>query len=239
MRVQLFITCLLDHLYPDIAEAVVSVLERQGVEVRVPAGQTCCGQPAFNGGFWREAREMAAHFLDIFAQSDDPIVCPSGSCAAMVKHHYAELFHQDPDRREQATAVAARVREFGQYLVEDLGVKCAGGRPGNYTFHPSCHLTRDLGVRGAAETLLEHIPGARLLPLPEAEACCGFGGLFAVKMPAMSAAMMRRKLANIEASGADTCVVCDASCMLHMNGGFIKQGKAPRVRHLAEVLAAE
>ncbi|NUQ39094.1 MAG: (Fe-S)-binding protein [Caldilineales bacterium] len=239
MRIQLFITCLLDHLYPHIAEAVVTVLERQGVQVEVPAGQTCCGQPAFNGGFRAEARAMAAHFLDVFAATAGPIVCPSGSCAAMVKHHYAELFADDPRRAAQAQAVAGRIREFGQFLVEDLGLGAAGGAVGRYVYHPTCHLTRALGVRGAAETLLAAIPGGESVPLPHAEECCGFGGLFAVKLPAISAAMLQRKLDSIAASGAQVCVVCDASCMTQMNGGLIQQGKAPIVRHLAEVLAAE
>lgn len=237
MRVQLFITCLVDHLYPDIAEAVVTVLERHGVQVEVPSGQTCCGQPAFNGGFRDDARHMAVHFLDVFAGTEGPIVCPSGSCAAMVAHHYLELFADSPDQLARAQAVAGRVREFSQFLVEDLGLENAGGVAGRYTYHPSCHLTRDLGVRGAAETLLDAIPGSERAELPEASDCCGFGGLFAVKMPALSEAMLRRKLDNIAASGAETCVVCDASCMTHMNGGLIKQGKAPKVRHLAEVLA--
>ncbi|MCO6449439.1 MAG: (Fe-S)-binding protein [Caldilineales bacterium] len=237
MRVQLFVTCLLDYLYPEIAEDVVKVLERQDVEVSVPSGQTCCGQPAFNGGFWDEAREMAVRFLDLFADTEGLIVCPSGSCAAMVAHHYADLFANDPDQMARAQAVASRVREFSQFLVEDLGVNSAGGTPGSYTYHPSCHLTRDLGVRGCAETLLDAIPGGQRSPLPESQDCCGFGGLFSVKMPAMSGAMMQRKLRYIAASGAETCVVCDASCMTHLNGGLIKQGKPPIVRHLAQVLA--
>ncbi|MBX7232760.1 MAG: (Fe-S)-binding protein [Caldilineales bacterium] len=234
---QLFITCLVDHLYPEIAEAVVTVLEREGVTVEVPPDQTCCGQPAFNGGFLAEARQMARYFLDIFAASEGPIVCPSGSCASMVAHHYTGLFAGEPDYLAKATAVAARLREFSQFLVEDLGLESAGGRPGLYTYHPTCHLTRDLGVHGCAETLLDHIPGAERLPLPEADACCGFGGLFAVKLPAVSSAMLHRKLENVSASGAETCVLCDASCMTQMNGGLIAAGKPPMVRHLAEVLA--
>ncbi len=233
----LFVTCLVDHLYPEIAEDVVIVLEREGVKVHVPPGQTCCGQPAFNGGFLDEARRMAEHFLDVFADTEGPIVTPSGSCAAMVVHHYPELFADEPEQRKRAEEVGGRVREFSQFLFEDLDVGQAGGRPGRYTFHPSCHLTRELGVRGVAETLLDNIPGGERVPLPEAEACCGFGGLFAVKMPAVSSAMMHRKLDNIEASGAETCVVCDASCMMHLNGGLVKQGKEPIVKHLAEVLA--
>lgn len=237
--VNLFVTCLVDHLYPEIGEAVVEVLERNDVQVHVPPGQTCCGQPAFNGGFWHDARQMARHFLDVFAGTEGPIVSPSGSCAAMVVHHYPELFAHDPEDLRRAQNVAGRMREFSQYLVEDLGLDFAGGKAARYTYHPSCHLTRDLGVRNCAETLLDNIPGGQRLPLPEAEACCGFGGLFAVKLPAISSAMMRRKLANIEASGADACVVCDASCMTHLNGGLIKQGKAPVVKHLAEILVQE
>lgn len=240
--VQLFITCLVDHLYPEIAEAAVTVLERAGPEpgirVEVPPDQTCCGQPAFNGGFLTETRQMARHFLDTFAASEGPIICPSGSCASMVVHHYPGLFATEPDYLAKAQSVAARVREFSQFLVQDLGLEFAGGQPGRYTYHPSCHLTRELGVHGCAETLIDHIPGAERVPLPEADACCGFGGLFAIKLPAVSAGMMRRKLENIAASAAETCVVCDASCLTHMNGGLIQNGQEPIVRHLAQVLAA-
>ncbi len=239
MRVQLFVTCMVDNLYPDIGEDVVTVLERAGVAIEAPAGQTCCGQPAFNGGFLDEAREMARHFLDVFADTEGPIVSPSGSCAAMVVHHYPELFADDPENLARAQAVAARVREFSQFIVDDLGLNYAGGRPGRYTYHPSCHLTRELGVRGKAETLLDNIPDAERLPLPDAEACCGFGGLFSVKMPEVSTAMMNHKLETIEESGAETCVVCDVSCMTHLNGGLISQGKQPIVKHLAQILAAE
>lgn len=233
---QLFITCLIDHLYPHIAEDVITVLERQGVHVEVPPDQTCCGQPAFNGGFRDEAREMAEHFLDVFAPTQGPIVTPSGSCAAMVVHHYPELFADDPANLARAQAVAARIREFGQFLVDDLGVTYAGGVSGRYTYHPSCHLTRDLGVRGKAEALLDAIPHSERLTLPDAEACCGFGGLFAVKMPAISTAMMNHKLETIEQSGAEICVTCDTSCMTHLNGGLIAQGETPIVKHLAEIL---
>lgn len=239
MRVQLFVTCMVDNLYPDIGEDVVTVLERAGVTVEAPSGQTCCGQPAFNGGFLDEAREMARHFLDVFADTEGPIVSPSGSCAAMVVHHYPELFADDPENLARATAVAARVREFSQFIVDDLGLSYAGGRPGRYTYHPSCHLTRELGVRGKAETLLDNIPDGERLPLPDAEACCGFGGLFSIKMPEVSTAMMNHKLETIEESGAETCVVCDVSCMTHLNGGLISQGKQPIVKHLAQILAPE
>ncbi len=239
MRVQLFVTCLVDNLFPEIGEDVVTVLERAGVQVEVPPGQTCCGQPAFNGGFLEEARAMALHFLDVFADTEGPIVAPSGSCAAMVIHHYPELFAEDPENLARAQAVAARVREFSQFLVDDLGLESVGGRPGTYTYHPSCHLTRELGVRRQPELLLENIPGATRVELPDADACCGFGGLFAVKLPEVSTAMMNHKLETIEQSGAEICVTCDASCMMHLNGGLIHQGKKPVVRHIAQVLAQD
>ncbi len=239
MRVQLFVTCLVDNLFPEIGEDVVTVLERAGVQVEVPPGQTCCGQPAFNGGFLEEARAMARHFLDVFADTEGPIVAPSGSCAAMIIHHYPELFAEDPENLARARAVAARVREFSQFLVDDLGLESVGGRPGTYTYHPSCHLTRELGVRRQPEQLLENIPGATRVDLPDADACCGFGGLFAVKLPEVSTAMMMHKLETIEQSGAEVCVTCDASCMMHLNGGLIHQGKKPVVQHIAQVLARD
>jgi len=148
------VTCLVDLIRPSIGFAAVKLLEDAGCEVIVPE-QTCCGQPAYNGGFRDDARQMAAHFLDVFADTEGPIVCPSGSCAAMVAHHYLELFADYPDQLARARTVAGRVREFSQFLVDDLGLENAGGAPGRYTYHPSCHLTRDLGVRGAAETLLD------------------------------------------------------------------------------------
>ena len=237
MRVQLFITCLVDHLFPEIGDDVVTVLERAGVEVQVPPDQTCCGQPAFNGGFLDEARQMALHFLDVFADTEGPIVAPSGSCAAMVIHHYPELFVDDPANLARAQTVAARVREFTQFLVDDLGLTSVGGKAGKYTYHPSCHLTRELGVHRQPELLLDTIPGAKRTPLPDAEDCCGFGGLFAVKMPEVSTAMMHHKLHSIEESGAEVCVTCDASCMMHLNGGLIQQGKKPIVKHIAQILA--
>jgi len=138
MRIQLFVTCMIDNLYPDIGEDVVTVLERSGAEVEVPAGQTCCGQPAFNGGFLNEAREMALHFLDVFADTEGPIVSPSGSCAAMVVHHYPELFANDEDYAAKAERVSARTRELTQFLVDDLGVTDTHAQgEGKITYHPA------------------------------------------------------------------------------------------------------
>lgn len=239
-RVQLFITCIADTLFPQVGEAVVEVLERLGLEVAFPEAQTCCGQPAFNGGFQTEAREVALRFLDVFEPTaPDPIVTPSGSCAAMVVHAYAELFRDDPVNRARAEAVAARTYEFAQFLVEGLGVTDVGARfEGALTYHASCHLLRELGVRDAPRALLAKVRGAEVKPLTGAEECCGFGGLFAVKYGALSGAILDKKLENLAASGAETLVGCDMSCLMHIQGGLHRDGRNIQCLHLAEVLRA-
>jgi L-lactate dehydrogenase complex protein LldE len=236
-RVQLFITCIVDSLYPHVGEAVVTVLERLGVEVEFPEAQTCCGQPGFNGGFRAEARGLAVHHLDAFEKSDAPIVTPSGSCAAMVIHRYPELFADDPPNLARARALAARTYEFSQFLVDVLGVTDVGASfNGALTYHPSCHLSRELGVTEPPRQLLAHVKGAQIAPLPHAEECCGFGGLFAIKHSDLSAAMLDKKLENVRASEASTVIGCDMSCLLHMAGGLSRDGSAVRCMHLAEVL---
>lgn len=237
-RVQLFITCIVDSLYPSVGEAVVTVLERLGVEVEFPEGQTCCGQPGFNGGFHAEAQRLALHHLDVFEKSDAPVVVPSGSCAAMVIHRYPELFADDPPNLARARALAARTFEFSQFLVEVLGVTDLGASfNGSVTYHPSCHLSRELGVTAPPRQLLAGVQGAEVRELPHAEDCCGFGGLFSIKHDAISAAMLDKKLENVQASGAMTVVGCDMSCLLHMVGGLARDGSAVRCVHLAELLA--
>jgi L-lactate dehydrogenase complex protein LldE len=240
-QVQLFVTCLVDSLYPAVGQAVVEVLERLGCEVVIPAGQICCGQPAYNGGFGAEARRVARRWLDVFERSPAPIVVPSGSCAAMIVHGYPELFRTDPHALARAQALAARTYEFSQFLVDVLQVDparldlpaCAA----RLTYHPSCHLSRGLGLRGRAEALLQAVPGAEWVPLPGAEDCCGFGGLFAVKHADVSAAMLDKKLANVRATGAEALVACDMSCLMHMQGGLLRDGSPIRCLHLAQVLA--
>ncbi len=241
-RVQLFVTCLVDTLFPDAGEAAVAVLERLGLRVEFPAGQTCCGQPAFNGGFRAEARAMARHWLDVFEASDAPIVVPSGSCAAMVVHGYAALFdgEHEADQRARARAAAARTYEFSQFLVDVLEAEPAqiGARfEGRLAYHPSCHLLRDLRVIDAPQRLLLGVAGAELRPLPGADECCGFGGLFAVKHAELSGAILDAKVAAVRESGAHTLVGCDVSCLMHIQGGLTRDGLGVRCRHLAEVLA--
>ena len=237
-RVQLFATCLVDQFYPAVAEAAVRLLERLGVAVEVPLDLTCCGQPAYNGGFHTAARAMARHTLDVLSRSDAPVVVPSGSCADMVVHHYPELMADEPGYADKARDVAARTYELSQFLVDVLGVTDVGasGR-GTAAYHSSCHTQRGLGVRAQPLSLLDAVGGLECRRLPETEACCGFGGLFAVKMGDISGAVLGRKLADIEASGADVVVGSDVSCLMHIGGGLHRRGSRVRVLHLAEVLA--
>lgn len=238
--VQLFVTCLVDNFFPDVGFAVVELLERLGLTVEFPQAQTCCGQPAFNGGFWDDARAMARHTIDVLSRSSAPIVVPSGSCAEMIIHHYPEILAGDPAYAAKASEVAGRTYEFTQFLIDVLGVTDLQARAsGCLTYHASCHGLRGLGLRNQPRQLLSHVEGIELKELPEAEACCGFGGLFAIKMGDISGAILQRKLDNIEASGADTVVGGDVSCLMHIAGGLRRRGSRVRVKHVAEVLAGE
>jgi L-lactate dehydrogenase complex protein LldE len=243
-RVQLFITCIIDSLFPEVGEAVVRLLERHGVGVDFPEAQTCCGQPGYNAGFRGEARRLALSFIDLFERLPHPVVTPSGSCAAMVVHGYPDLFFDDPPNHARAEALAQRTYELSQYLVDVLGLDPAavgGASPfhGRVTYHPSCHLSRGLGVTEAPLRLLAAVPGAEVTPLPQAAECCGFGGLFAVKHGDISAAMLDKKLESVKASGATTLVCADMSCLMHMQGGLRRDGSPVQCLHLAQVLAPE
>jgi L-lactate dehydrogenase complex protein LldE len=237
-RVQLLVTCLVDRFFPDTGEAVVDVLERLGVEVEFPDAQTCCGQPAFNSGYAEDARALARHTIDVLSDSDAPVVVPSGSCGDMVIHQYETLLAGDPVYAPKARELSHRTYELTQFLVDVLGVTDVGATgAGRLAYHACCHGLRGLGVRTQPQALLSAVRGVEVCPLAEAEVCCGFGGLFAVKMADISAGMLTRKLDHIEASGADTIVVTDVSCGMHMNGGLHRRGSAVAVRHLAEILA--
>ena len=234
----LFVTCIVDTMYPEIGEAVVTVLERLGIEVRFPADQTCCGQPAFNSGHWDEARAVAGRNLEVLRGQGD-VVLPSGSCATMLRHFYGELFHDHPDLAAAAHELAGRTYEFTEYLVDVLGVTDVGAAfPAPLTTHDACHGLRGLGIKEQPRALLRNVAGATFTELPGAEECCGFGGLFAVKLPHISEAMLQRKVDQVEATGAEVAVTCDASCMTQINGRLSRQGSRCRAMHIAEVLAA-
>lgn len=237
-RVQLFATCLVDRFFPGVGSATVTVLERAGVEVRVPADQTCCGQPAFNGGFTDEARAMARQTIDVFSGCPDPVVVPSGSCADMIVNHYPELLADDAVYGPKARQLASRTYELSQFLVDVLGTTDSGSRTNaRLAYHASCHGLRGLGLRDAPRQLLGAATGGRCADLPDAETCCGFGGLFAIKMAAVSNAMLQSKIEAIESSGAEAVVAIDVSCLMHMGGGLRRRGSHVRTVHIAEVLA--
>ncbi len=236
--VQLFVTCLIDGLFPRVGEAVVEVLTRAGLQVEFPTDQTCCGQPAFNAGYHPEARRMARHTIEVFEKTAGPVIIPSGSCAAMVKHHYVDLFAEEPEWKARAEALTERTYELSQFLVDELGLTRFGAvHEGKVAYHPSCHLLRDMKIERQPLALLEQIDGLVVEPL-EAE-CCGFGGVFAVDHAEVSAEMLGRKIENIERTEAQTVVACDVSCLMHIEGGLRKQGSSVRCVHLAQLLAGE
>jgi L-lactate dehydrogenase complex protein LldE len=235
--IQLFATCIVDTLYPEVGQAVVRVLERTGVRVNFPLKQTCCGQPAFNAGLRSQARKMAIQTIRAFENEPGPVVVPSGSCAAMIRHSYAELFDGDRQWLPRAKALAERTYEFSEYLVDVRKITDLGARyPGAITYHSSCHLLREMGINRQPRLLLEAVREARFVELPHTEECCGFGGVFSIEHPEISAVMLERKIANLDATGAPVVVSCDAGCITNINGGLHRQGKQQRAVHIAEIL---
>jgi L-lactate dehydrogenase complex protein LldE len=239
MKVALFIPCYVDQVAPTVGVATVKLLRRLGCEVIYPREQTCCGQPAFNTGFWNEARELAERETRIFqGVKADAVVCPSGSCAAMQKVFYPTLLAGTPLEKD-AAALAERTWELTQFLVHKLGVTDVGATfKAKAVLHPSCHSIRELGARTEARTLLEQVRGLELLPLTDDQECCGFGGTFSVKVADISTAMGQVKTDNIAASGADWVISGDSSCLMHLGGMMAKRNMPPKTVHLAEVLAA-
>lgn len=235
MKVSLFVTCLSDNIYPRVTEAMARLLARLGVEVHFPPGQTCCGQPAYNSGYWKEARESAMTILEAFEDSDF-VISPSGSCTGMV-HHYTKLFENEPDMLERTARLKAKSYEFTQFLVNVLGVTDLGAAfPRKVTYHPSCHGSRILGVKEEPLRLMEDVRGLELVPLPFAEDCCGFGGTFAVKMADISGAMVTEKAAHVLETEAEVLVGLDMACLMNIAGNLRFRGEKVRVMHLAELL---
>jgi len=217
---------------------MVNIFNHLGVDVEFPADQNCCGQPSFNAGLRLDARKMAEHTIQVFEAAPNDIVAPSGSCVGMMRHGYLELFADDPNWLPRAEALAARTYEFTEYLVDVLGVTDVGAHwDGVLTYHPSCHLLRDLGVDRQPRALLASVKGAPLVELPHAEECCGFGGVFSVEHPEISAEMLQRKITNLDKSESPTLVLADTGCRMHIAGGLNRQKKSQRVVHIAEVLA--
>jgi L-lactate dehydrogenase complex protein LldE len=240
--VGLFVPCLVDQLLPEVGVATVRVLRHLGLEVRYEPRQTCCGQPAHNAGHARHAERLAGRALRLFAgqvaDGVDAVVAPSGSCVSMLRQHAPGLLRRPRDGAAW-NVVAPRLFELTELLAGALGLSALPGRyPRRVAYHPSCHLARELGVTAAPTRLLASLAGITLLPLPDADICCGFGGTFSAKQPELSIAMGRAKAAALVASGAEELVMGDAGCLLQVRGVLAGQGPgALRARHVAEVLA--
>jgi L-lactate dehydrogenase complex protein LldE len=240
VEVALFITCLNDTLFPGTGRATVTLLERVGCTVAFPEEQTCCGQMHANAGYGRDAVALVRRFVEIFAPYE-VIVTPSGSCAAMVRTHYAELAREtgDPELERAAAAVAARVHELTEFLVSVLGVEDVGAVfPHRVTYHPACHGLRALGNADAALRLLRRVQGITLVDLPDAATCCGFGGTFSLKNPETSAAMLTDKMRAVLQTGAEVVCAVDSSCLMHVGGGLSRGRAGVTTLHVAEILAS-
>lgn len=238
MRITLFVPCFIDSLYPHVAISMVQVLERLGHEVEYPENQTCCGQPPFNSGFWDEARVVATKQLDAFKDAE-VIVSGSGSCGAMFKVFYPELFKGTPEE-PAAKALSSKTFEFSEFLVKKLGVRDVGAKfEGKVTFHDGCHGLRELGTKEAPRELLRNVKGLELVEMGEAEACCGFGGMFAVKYPQISTAMAEVKCNSILDADVEYVVSNDSSCLMQIQGYLNRHSpRTVKSLHLAEVLAS-
>ncbi|HEV2987714.1 MAG TPA: (Fe-S)-binding protein [Candidatus Angelobacter sp.] len=238
MLLSLFVPCFVDQLLPEVAVDTVKVLRRMGYEVEFLQDQTCCGQPAFNTGYWNEARPCAERFLSVF-KSAELIVCPSGSCATMVRVFYPELLVSGP-LHDEAVALGRRTFELSEFLVKVAGITDVGATfPHTVTYHASCHGLRELQLRDEPLQLLRKVKGLKLVEMLRSDECCGFGGTFATKFESISVAMGESKTESIAVSGAEFVTATDSSCLLHLQGILGKRGAPARTIHLASILAQE
>jgi L-lactate dehydrogenase complex protein LldE len=234
----IFVTCIVDQLFPNVGLSMAKVLEEVGYRVEFREAQTCCGQPAFNSGYREEARIVAEHFLRVFSGAEY-IVVPSGSCTSMISHHFAELFPNDPGKMAEVRAMEGKVWEFSRFLLEVAHADNVGARlPGIATYHDSCHALRELGVKTGPRRLLQNVRDLELREMSTAEECCGFGGTFSVKFAGVSGSMARTKIESIAKTGADYVVSIDSSCLMQLQGALSRAGSPVKTLHLAEVLAS-
>lgn len=237
MRITLFIPCFVDLISPKAGISIVQILEKLGHEIDYPEELGCCGQPPFNAGYWDEARDAARPVLRRLLNAE-AVVIASGSCGAMLKAFYPELFHGHPEEAE-AKALAAKCWEFSDFLVNKLGITDLGAAfPHKVTYHDGCHGLRELGLKKPARQLLERVQGLELVEMKEAETCCGFGGTFATKFPMISTAMGEVKCASACETGAEFMISGDSSCLMHLQGLLERQKQPLKTLHLAEVLTS-
>lgn len=235
-RVSLFIPCFVDQLLPEIGVDAARVLRRIGCEIDFPKEQTCCGQPAFNSGYWDDARPLAERFVRAFRRAE-AVVCPSGSCTTMVRVFYSELL-AGTNMSDEAKSLGARVFEFSEFLTKVAGVSDLGAHfPHRVAFHDACHGLRELHIKNEPRELLRRVRGLELVEMPRSEECCGFGGTFAAKFGMISSAMGETKAGNAEASGAEYLASNDPSCLMHIDGILRRRNSRVQTIHLANILA--
>ena len=246
IKVYIFITCLVDTFFPEVGESMVKVLKELGVEVDFIEEQTCCGQPAYNGGYQDDARAVAERFLSIFdkALNNDPnkdiyIVCPSGSCTSMVKVFYEDIFKNSPELLNKVRFISENTFEFSEFLVKVLKTVDVGAEyKGVITYHDSCHLLRELKIKDGPRELIKSVKGVEFKEMELHDACCGFGGTFSIKFPNVSVSMLDEKIECILNSGADTLVSSDMGCLMNIGGALSRRNIPIKVMHLAELLAS-
>ena len=237
MNVQIFIPCFVDQLYPDTAFNMIKVLEKAGCTVSYNTNQTCCGQPAFDAGFWGEAKDVCSKFLKDF-KGDEYIVSPSASCAGFVRNYYSKLF-DNSSMHNEVKEVGKRIYEFSEFMVHVLQVQNVGAvLNGKATYHDSCAGLRECKIKTEPRKLLSNVKGLELTELHDVETCCGFGGTFAVKFESISIAMGEQKVENALATGAEYLISTDMSCLMHLQGYITNKGYKLKTMHLADVLAS-
>jgi len=237
MKVQLFIPCFIDQLYPQVAFNTVKVLEKAGCTVAYNTQQTCCGQPAFNAGFWGESKDVCTKFVQDF-DGVDYIVSPSASCAGFIRNNYGKLFENNAFQ-SPAKKVASQIFELSEFLVKILGITELGASfNGKATFHDSCAGLRECNIKAEPRALLSQVEGLELVEMNDTETCCGFGGSFAVKYDTISVAMADQKIDNAIATEAEFIISTDMSCLMHLDGRINHHGQQIKIIHLADILAS-
>ncbi|MGE7021843.1 (Fe-S)-binding protein [Solibacillus cecembensis] len=235
MNVSLFATCIVDMFQSNVGKSTVELLERLSCTVSFPKGQTCCGQPAYNSGYVKASKDTMKNTIRVF-ENAEVIVCPSGSCAYMLKE-YVHIFKDEPIWQERAQRIADKTYELTQFIVEVLGIENVGAKlSGTATYHPSCHMTRLLKVQQAPMTLLKNVDGLEIIELPLKENCCGFGGTFSVKMGRISEQMVDEKVASVQQTNAHYLIGADGGCLLNIGGRIERQNLEVKTMHIAEVL---
>ena len=237
MKIDLFIPCFIDQFYPKTGWNIIKILEKLDIEVAYNPEQTCCGQPSFNSGYWKDARELAEKFIKDFP-NDNPIVTPTASCAGYIKHKYAQLFEDNPLLMAESKRVSDNIFELTDFLVNKIGKVDFGAHfPHKVTYHDSCSALREYGIKEEPRKLLQAVKGLELVEMADTDVCCGFGGTFMVKYVPISTAMVSQKVENALKTGAEYIVSADASCLMNYQSYIEKQKLPIKTIHIADVIS--